>query len=98
MVKRHFAPHPNPPPQGLTDRHFFGDKEGRRSMSLRRTEVSTPRWSRPMNALSMLRDWRRQVQHDLLPEVHGHQSKAMADLSFAMTLLQHCRAGRLATA
>lgn len=49
-----------------------------------------------MNALSMLRDWRRQVQQDLLPEVHGHQSKAMADLSFAMTLVQHCRAGRLA--
>jgi hypothetical protein len=39
-----------------------------------------------MNALSMLRDWRRQVQDDLLPELHGHQSKAMADLSFAMTL------------
>ena len=23
--------------------------------------------------------------HELLPELHGHQSKAMADLSFAMT-------------
>jgi hypothetical protein len=51
-----------------------------------------------MNALSMLRDWRRQVQDDLLPELHGHQSKAMADLSFAMTLAQHCRAGKLAVA
>ena len=51
-----------------------------------------------MNALSMLRDWRRQVQDDLLPDLHGHQSKAMADLSFAMTLAQHCRAGRFAVA
>ncbi len=51
-----------------------------------------------MNALSMLRDWRRQVQCDLLPDLHGHQSKAMADLSFAMALAQHCRAGKLAAA
>ncbi len=49
-----------------------------------------------MNALSMLRNWRRQVQDDLLPDLHGHQSKAMADLSFAMTLAQHCQAGKLA--
>ena len=67
-------------------------------MSLRRKEVVTPLRSRPMNALSMLRDWRRQVQDDLLPELHGHQSKAMADLSFAMTLAQHCQAGKLAVA
>jgi hypothetical protein len=46
----------------------------------------------------MLRDWRRQVQNDLLPELHGHQSKAMADLSFAMTLGQHCQSGKLAVA
>src|SRR3954464_3875873 len=51
-----------------------------------------------MNALSMLRDWRRQVQNDLLPELHGHQSKAMADLSFAMTLVQHCQSGKIAVA
>ncbi|HMB04173.1 MAG TPA: hypothetical protein VKP69_10610 [Isosphaeraceae bacterium] len=49
-----------------------------------------------MNALSMLRDWRRQVQNDLLPGLHGHQSKAMADLSFAVTLAQHCQGGKLA--
>lgn len=49
-----------------------------------------------MNALSMLRDWRRQVQNDLLPELHGHQSKAMADISFAMTLVEHCHSGKLA--
>src|SRR5947209_9407027 len=51
-----------------------------------------------MNALSMLRDWRQQVQNDLLPELHGHQSKAMADLSFAMTLAQHCQSGKIAVA
>ena len=51
-----------------------------------------------MNALSMLRDWRRQVQEDLLPDLHGHQSKALADLSLAMTLAQHCHSGRLAAA
>jgi hypothetical protein len=28
-----------------------------------------------MNALSVLRDWRRQVQNKLLPKMHGHQSK-----------------------
>ena len=46
-------------------------------MSLRRKEVHTPFGSRPMNALSMLRDWRRQVQDDLLPgsarpPIQGH--------------------------
>ena len=51
-----------------------------------------------MNALSMLRDWRRRVQNELLPQMHGHQSKAMADLSFAMVLAQHCHSGRLAVA
>jgi hypothetical protein len=51
-----------------------------------------------MNALSMLRDWRQQVQSDLLPGLHGHQSKAMADLSFAMTLAQQCQSGKIAVA
>ena len=51
-----------------------------------------------MNALSMLRDWRRQVQDELLPDLHGHQSNALADLSFAMALAQHCQAGKLAVA
>jgi Transposase DDE domain len=51
-----------------------------------------------MNALSMLSDWRREVQKTLLPELHGHQSKVMADLSFAMTVAQHCQSGKLAVA
>jgi hypothetical protein len=49
-----------------------------------------------MSAFSMLRDWRRQVQQDLLPDLHGHQSKALADLSFAMTIAAHCHRGKLA--
>jgi Transposase DDE domain len=51
-----------------------------------------------MSAPSVLRDWRRQVQGDLLPDLHGHQSKALADLSLAMTIAEHCRAGKLAVA
>lgn len=51
-----------------------------------------------MNALLLLRDWRRQVQNDLLCGLHGHPSKALADLSFAMSLAQHCQSGRLAVA
>jgi len=44
----------------------------------------------------MIRDWRRQVRDDLLPELHGHQSKALADLSFAMAMADHCHSGKLA--
>ena len=51
-----------------------------------------------MNALSMVRGWRAEVQNDLLPELHGHQSRAMAELSFAMTLAQNCQSGKLAVA
>jgi DDE family transposase len=51
-----------------------------------------------MSAFTMLRDWRRQVQEDLLPALHGHQSKALADLSFAMTVAAHCHSGKLAAA
>ena len=51
-----------------------------------------------MSALSLLRDWRRQVQDELLPGLHGHQSKALADMSFAMTIADHCWAGKLAVA
>ncbi len=51
-----------------------------------------------MNALSLVRKWRKDVQNDLLPELHGHQSKAMADLSFGMTLAQHSQSGKIADA
>jgi hypothetical protein len=84
--------------KGLANRHFLSGRKGRAFMSLRRRDRHTPFWSWPMNALSMLRDWRRQVQNDLLPELHGHQSKAMADLSFAMTIAQNCQSGKIAVA
>ena len=51
-----------------------------------------------MNALSLLRDGRRQVQEHLLPGIHGHQSKALADSSFAMTVTDHCWSGKIAVA
>jgi Transposase DDE domain len=49
-----------------------------------------------MSALPMIRHWRRQVHEDLLPGLHGHQAKALADLSFAMALAEHCHSGKLA--
>jgi hypothetical protein len=44
----------------------------------------------------MLRDWRRQVHDELLPDLHGHQANALADLSFAMAVAEHCHSGKLA--
>jgi DDE family transposase len=44
----------------------------------------------------MIRDWRQQVCHELLRDLHGHQAKALADLSFAMALTRHCHSGQLA--
>ena len=49
-----------------------------------------------MSALPMIRDWRQHVRHELLPDLHGHQAKALADLSFAMALARHCHSGQLA--
>ena len=49
-----------------------------------------------MSALPMIRDWRKQVRDELLPELHGHQANALADLSFAMAEVQHCHSGKLA--
>jgi hypothetical protein len=45
---------------------------------------------------TIVRDWRTTVADQLLPRLHGHQAKALADLSFAMTRAGHCQAGRLA--
>src|SRR3954468_6747314 len=52
--------------------------------------------SRSMSALPMIRDWRQQVRHELLPDLHGHQANALADLSFAMALARHCHSGLIA--
>jgi hypothetical protein len=44
----------------------------------------------------MIRDWRAHVRHELLPDLHGHQVNALADLSFAMAVARHCHSGKLA--
>lgn len=51
-----------------------------------------------MSAPSILYAWRRRVREDLLPGLHGHQRKALADLSFALAEARHCHSGRLAAA
>lgn len=42
-------------------------------------------------------EWRLCVRHQLLPHLHGHQAKALADGSFAMALACDCRARLLGT-
>lgn len=51
-----------------------------------------------MNATTIVRDWRRTVATQVLPEVHGHQAKALADLSFGVAVSGQCQSGRLALA
>lgn len=56
-----------------------------------------------MSALAIVtnraaRDWRICVQKQLLPQLHGHQSKALADCSFAIALACDCRARRVGVA
>jgi hypothetical protein len=51
-----------------------------------------------MSALPILHAWRRRVREDLLPGLHGHQQRALADFSFALARVQHCHSGRLAAA
>ena len=50
-----------------------------------------------MSALPMIHLWRKQVREELLPDLHGHQAKALADISFAMTVVQHCHSGKVAS-
>ena len=45
-----------------------------------------------MSAPPKIRDWWHQVRSELLPETHGHQVNALAELSFAMVMAEHCRA------
>jgi len=49
-----------------------------------------------MSARPMIRDWRKHVRDELLPELHGHQVNALAELSFAMTMAEHCHSGKVA--
>lgn len=50
-----------------------------------------------MSAATIVGDWRRCVS-DLLPQLHGHQAKTLADLSFAVALSGQCQSGAVATA
>src|SRR4051794_22521366 len=49
-----------------------------------------------MSVLPMISDWRRQGRDEPLPDLHGHQANSLADLSFAMTVAEHCHSGKLA--
>ena len=49
-----------------------------------------------MSAAAIVRDWRGCVAERLLPDLHGHQARALADFSYAAALAGHCQAGRLA--
>ena len=47
-----------------------------------------------MNAVTpIIQDWRSTVATQRLPQLHGHQLKALADLSFAVALGGSCQAG-----
>jgi hypothetical protein len=50
-----------------------------------------------MSAAPSIVAWRQTVAGQLLPGLHGHQAKALADLSYAMALAGHCQAGQVAT-
>src|SRR5688572_25990972 len=50
----------------------------------------------PMSASTSIGAWRETVAGQLLPGLHGHQCKALADLSYAMALAGHCQAGPVA--
>ena len=50
-----------------------------------------------MSAPLKIRDWWTQVRNELLPESHGHQVNALAELSFAMVMAEHCQAGKIST-
>ena len=48
-----------------------------------------------MSAFAIVRDWERCVMGDLLGGLHGHQSRALALLSWGMALAGHCQAGKV---
>lgn len=50
-----------------------------------------------MSAPPKIREWWTQVRNELLPEAHGHQVNALAELSFAMVMAEHCQAGKIST-
>jgi hypothetical protein len=51
-----------------------------------------------MSAMQHLSEWRACVCEELLPDLHKHQSKALADLSFACLAAGSCQSGLVAAA
>lgn len=51
-----------------------------------------------MSATTIVRDWRQCLRDQLLPQLHGHQVNALADLSFGIALCGQCQSGHLALA
>lgn len=49
-----------------------------------------------MSATTIVQAWRRTVADNLAPNLHGHQAKTLADLSYAAALAGHCQADRVA--
>jgi hypothetical protein len=60
-------------------------------------KIGQPVTEETMNATTIVHDWRRTVATHLLPHLHGHQAKSLADLSFAVALGGSCQAGHLAS-
>lgn len=50
-----------------------------------------------MSAADMVRQWQRTVNLNLLPDLHGHQAKALALFSWTMALAGSCCAGTIAS-
>jgi Transposase DDE domain len=51
-----------------------------------------------MSAATIVRDWQRCLHAELLPDLHGHQARALADLSFGIALSGQCQSGHVAPA
>jgi len=51
-----------------------------------------------VSAMDMVRQWQKTVKLNFLPELHGHQVKALASFSWAMAQVGSCASGALAAA
>jgi hypothetical protein len=51
-----------------------------------------------MSAATIVQDWRQCLRRELLPRLHGHQLKALADLSFGIAASGQCQSGHVAPA
>jgi hypothetical protein len=51
-----------------------------------------------MSAATIVQDWRQCLRCQLLPQLHGHQLKTLADLSLGIALCGQCQSGHVAPA